>query len=179
LVAILEWAATFTFMIVTYDAILVGSVVSIWLVNVVDVVIPFASATAEFTMFSVLAGVPWGQGRSAELAHTRYWFLALAVFGFLSGALVANAYLNVGRYFAVEVAAAIKQYKNGLIADFSSAVFVIGAGGLVFFYFARHFHWVAIHAQRFAAAAAFLVAITALISQERARLKLWRSVRRA
>jgi hypothetical protein len=165
-------------MIVTYDAILVGSVVCIWLVNVIDVGIPFASAIAEFTMFSVLAGIPWEHGRSMELAHTRYWFLALAVFGFLSGILVGNAYLNVGRYFAIEVAAAIKQYKKGLIADFSSAVFVIGAGGLAFFCFARRYDWVAIHAQRFAAAAAVLVAIAALASQERARLKLWRSVQR-
>jgi hypothetical protein len=166
-------------MIVTYDAILVGSVVCIWLVNVIDVVIPFASAIAEFMMFSVLAGIPWGHGQAAELAHTRYWFLALGVFGFLSGTLVANAYLNVGRYFAIEVAEAIKQYKKGLIADFYSATFITGAGGLIYFYLAHHYHRVTIHTQRYAAAAAFLVAIAALVSQERARLKLWRLVQRA
>jgi hypothetical protein len=173
----LAWAATFTFMILTYDAILVGSVVCIWLVNAIDVAVPFMSAMAEFSMFSVLAGIPWDNGDYAALKHLRYWFLAAGVFGLLSGLLVANAHFNVMRGFAPELGPAIRDYKNGLVLDFVSAVLFAGAGGTGFFYVASNHRWALIHGQRWAAAGAIVLGILGFVSQERARLKLWRAAR--
>jgi hypothetical protein len=176
-VAMLEWTATFAFMILTYDAILVGSVVCIWLVNAIDVAVPFLSAMAEFSMFSVLTGIPWDNGDFAALKHLRYWFLATGIFGILSGFLVGNAHYNVMRGFAPELGPAIRAYKNGLVVDFVSAVLITGAGGAVFFFIAGQHRKLLIHGERWAAAAAIVLGITGFVSQERARRKLWRAAR--
>jgi hypothetical protein len=82
LTSLIFWAASFLVIIVTYDAMMLSSLITMTSSNGIDLVIPFVYGIIEFSLFPILAPVllPSGLNRSsaAALTHLSWWPLAIA-----------------------------------------------------------------------------------------------------
>lgn len=93
--ALTFWVAAFVAMVLTYDAILNGTMVSPrMLIGPADMVGPFVSTILEFSLFSLLGAVPWNKPRADQLAYLNWWLLEIAGFGLVSSGLILNALLH-------------------------------------------------------------------------------------
>jgi hypothetical protein len=133
-VGLLYWLASFIAMVVTYDAILVGTVAITWVPTLVDVVVPFGSAIAEFSLFSVIGAVPWDGPADAQLNYLTYWVLVLGTFGLLSCILVSNAYHRLSRASQPgQESDAVAFYRSRLRRDIIGSGIATGAIGFAAF----------------------------------------------
>jgi hypothetical protein len=177
--ALIFWSASFAAIILTYDAILVGTIVASWLPNGPDVVLPFIIAATEFMMFSVLQPVP-GSSTNAQLMHLAWWPLAFSCFAAAASGILGNVQLHLTKQICndegSEESSIRRQYKRALRADQINAA-VIGTLALIAFivlhgssstfgadYIGRLRHW-----EWTVGVVAFIAMAAAIASQEHHR----------
>jgi hypothetical protein len=82
--ALVFWLASFLAMIVTYDGMMLSSLLAITAPNAIDLFIPFLLAITEFSLFPILVPVSLSgvltRSSAAALAHLAWWPLGLAIF---------------------------------------------------------------------------------------------------
>ena len=95
LTAISFWTASFIAMIVTYDGMMLQSLVTIAAPNVIDIMIPFFLGVSEFMLFPILSpvlsnGNP-SQSTPAALRHLAWWPLGMAFVLLITNLFQLNA----------------------------------------------------------------------------------------
>ncbi len=101
LTALSFWFASFSLMMVTYDAMMFHSLLTVAALNVVDVMIPFFFGITEFSLFPLLAPVTVAgnpsQSTAGALTHLSWWPLGLATMALVGSLYMLNAQTSLSK----------------------------------------------------------------------------------
>ena len=123
-VALAFWLASFVSIILTYDAMLVSTIVSTELPNAIDIIMPFIFGLLEFMQFSVLQPLPGteagGVSSAQQLEHLTWWPLVHALLLTSASLLVGNKQGQLTRNIRTlpgDLKATITEYKHNMKQD--------------------------------------------------------------
>lgn len=134
----LFWIASFLATILTYNAVVIGSIVEYWMPSWKDVLFPFVLAVVEIMLFNILQVNP--QVRDIRISA---WYLVFSLFAFTASLILHNVVSKLDtENYAPDLKYIIKEYRRGQIKNQRKS-FIIGAGSLVVFVVSRSInHWV-------------------------------------
>ena len=125
---ILFWFASFEATILTYNAVVIGSIVIYWMPTWRDVLFPFSLAVVEIMLFNILQINPNPPGRNSRISA---WYLMFSIFGFTASLILHNVVSKLDtKNYTDDLEFIISKYRDGMIRDRRNS-FIVGTGSLV------------------------------------------------
>jgi hypothetical protein len=159
--------------ILTYEAVLVGTLLLHWRPIVLDVISPFTVGLLEALLFAHIAAISWSGRTAQDLDALSNWCGYFALWGLACIANIVVVYVQSGhaKYDGV-LTARVGTYREGLCKRDMRAATVIVAVAAVLWALMRA-EVVSGRIQLYVAPAFLLLVVVGIASQEAARRRLW------
>jgi hypothetical protein len=172
-VAAIYVATSFLAIVLTYEAILVGTLLLHWRPVMLDVISPFGVGLLEALLFAYIASVSWSGSASQQLTTLADWLIYFSLWALACGVNILVVWRRVGRAgFDGSLATHVRVYRKGLVRGDFVAASLTAVVAVVIWTLIRT-GTVSAHVQIYVAPALLLSVIGGIRSQEVARRRLW------